>query len=184
MAIKIPPFKSYQNGTLQSSGGFTIMEMVISISILAFGIVLVYGAFSLVTLLTYGASARFTAVYLAQEGLEIVRNLRDNNFINGEEWSLGLNTPPCSTGCRADYTTKEYTEFLPDTSQFLGLDSEGFYGYEAGGSPTIFKREITITPLEGFVGFEDGLNVNVRVDWIYNNKEFNYQASQHLYNWY
>ncbi len=72
------------NNKLQpkNSTGFTLIEIIIAIAILSFGIILVYGSFASVVNSTYNISARFTAAYLAQEGFEIVRNIRDTNFIS------------------------------------------------------------------------------------------------------
>jgi len=168
--------------------GFTIAEIIIAISILSFGIVLVYGAFSTIIILTSNIHSRFAAAYLGQEGLEIIRNLRDNNFIAQSQnpdpsvsWNLGLLGSPCSLGCMVDYETKNYTELIAWDDSLLNLDSQGFYTYE-GGSPTIFKRKIVITPI---VGLEDeAMNVSVTVSWDYNGKSFTFEANENLYNWY
>ncbi len=173
---------------LNSSRGFTLIEIIIAVSILLFGVVLVYSAFSSMTALTYGVSSRFTAVYLASEGLEIVRNLRDNNFIAmasdpsnaGITWSLGLAGNPCDRGCIASYKTINTGQLALYDGEFLGLNAQGFYDYDANSTPTIFKRKITISPVEGT---SDILKVNVVVLWSYNNQDFNFQADEYLYNW-
>ena len=60
--------------------GFTIIELIITIAILSFGIIGVYGAFSPMVSLNSAIASKFTASQLAQEGFEVVRNIRDNNF--------------------------------------------------------------------------------------------------------
>ncbi len=173
---------------LNSSKGFTLIEIIIAVSILLFGVVLVYSAFSSMTALTYGVSSRFTAVYLASEGLEIVRNLRDNNFIamasdpsNGAiTWSMGLVGSPCDNGCIASYKTVNAGQLALYDGEFLGLNTQGFYGHDANSTPTIFKRKITINPVQGT---DDILKVNVVVLWSYNNQDFNFQVDEYLYNW-
>jgi prepilin-type N-terminal cleavage/methylation domain-containing protein len=93
--------------------GFTIIELVISIFILSVAIVGVFSAYSMVTILTSDASDRLTATYLAQEGMEITRNVRDTNWLNidagnpaGATWLDGLS---CLSGCEADYTNATWT---------------------------------------------------------------------------
>src|SRR3989338_8133624 len=52
--------------------GFTIAEIIIAISLLSFGIVLVYGSIFMIRNATYNTSLRFTASHLGREGLEIM----------------------------------------------------------------------------------------------------------------
>src|SRR3989344_3926257 len=88
--------------------GFTIIELIITIAILSFGIIGVYGAFSPMVSLNSAIASKFTASQLAQEGFEVVRNIRDNNFEKIRQgqrlaWSAGLLN--CSLGCQLDYKT-------------------------------------------------------------------------------
>ncbi len=60
---------------------FTLIEVIIAIFILTMGTV---GAFSLIQrtiAFTSISSSRLTAAYLAQEGMEIARNIRDSNYL-------------------------------------------------------------------------------------------------------
>ncbi len=167
----------------ESGAGFTIVEIIIAISILSFGIVSVYSVFSGIVILTYNISLRFTAAYLAQEGVEIVRNIRDNNFINmvsnpNLKWSAGLIGSPCNTGCQADYKTQTLNQY---NNTFLGLNNGGFYSYDTGATPTMFKRKIIISPV---LGTGNALNVAVVVIWKYAGQTFTFKAEEYLYNWY
>jgi len=163
--------------------GFTMVELIITIALLSFGIIGVYSAFSSSIILNYNISSRFTAAYLAQEGLEIMRNMRDNNFINKVAWSSGLTI--CSSGCQADYKTGTSAQTAINQLQaynpnnFLKLNSDGFYGYDTGTN-TKFKRKIIITQPSG----TDIFKVNVLVFWDYNGQSFNYETEGYLYNWY
>lgn len=166
--------------------GFTVVEVIVAISVLAFGIVAVYGAFSTVVVLTHNISLRFTAAYLAQEGLEVIRNIRDNNFIGRAQdpeltWSDGLVGSPCDLGCMLDYKTKNPNQLLAYNDDFLELNSDGFYSYDEGGTPTIFKRKIIVSPV---LGFDDAINIYVLVSWKYNGKLFSFTSNENLYNWY
>lgn len=159
--------------------GFTLIEIIISISILSFGILLIYSAFSLVIISTYNISSRFTAAHLAQEGVEIAKNIRDNNFINNTvPWSAGLLVSPCDSGCQADYKT--YNQLIAYNNAFLGLNNDGFYSYDTGSSPTTFKRKIIISPVSGT---SDALNVTVLVTWSYRGQSFSFGTNEYLYNW-
>ena len=165
------------------SRGFTMIELIITIAILSFGIIGIYSAFSPIIELTYTISIKFNAAYLAQEGLEIVRNIRDNNFINNATWSAGLLS--CASGCQADYKTLTAVETAVNQLQaynpnnFLRLNADGFYSYDSGIN-TIVKRKITITQ----PSFADNLKVDVSVMWDYNGKSFSFQTEEYIYNWY
>lgn len=163
--------------------GFTIIELIITISILSFGVIGMYNAFSFTSVLTSNISARFTAAYLAQEAFEVVRNIRDDNFNNPPTpWSQGL--LGCETGCQLDYKTGTDAEGpenqmkVYDPNDFLRLAPDGFYSYESGTS-TNFKRKVTINQEPGI----DTLKVTVLVTWEHASKPYSFQADGYLYNW-
>ncbi len=138
--------------------GFTIIELIISIFVLSVAVVGVFSAFSMVTILTSDATDRLIATYLAQEGAEIVRNIRDTNWLNMDavgcvseaecpvSWLYGLDNCNTPSGCGADYNSN----YL-DSSQsgYLCIDEDsGFYMYNAVNCfITKFKRKITIIPI-------------------------------------
>lgn len=161
--------------------GFTIIELIATIAILSFGILGVYSAFTPFIALNSNISYRLTASYLAQDGLEIIRNIRDNNFVAGRPWSQGLLS--CSFGCQADYKTGTSGETPANQLQsygagnFLNLNSDGFYSYDAG-TPTKFKRQITIAQVS-----TDVLHVYVQIFWDYNGQSYTFDTKEYLYNW-
>lgn len=176
--------------------GFTLIELVIAIFILVFAIIGVYNAFSTVVVLTTGASSRFTAAYLAQEGIEIVRNMRDNNWLKMEEapetiWTDGL--LECEDGCEADYKTGTLPALIlvPWTSggNYLKINNNnGFYSYDSTGeyTETKFKRKIIITQNPATPNV---FQVTVLVTWKEKEEEgcvYGYciEAEEYLYNWY
>jgi prepilin-type N-terminal cleavage/methylation domain-containing protein len=70
--------------------GFTILELLFVILILTVGI---GGAFYLISQTFWGVSVtknRLVAAYLAQEGIEEIRNERDNNWLSGKDWTTGI----------------------------------------------------------------------------------------------
>lgn len=174
-----------------SHKGFTLIELIVAIGILLFGVVLVYSAFSSVAISTNTISSRFIASYLAQEGLEIVINMRDTNVINNAWWATGLIGSPCSTGCQADYKTQSASQLSSySSSSFLKLNSDGFYSYDASGTPTTFTRKITISippasfpPQVDCTTTCDYYKVDVEVFWNSNNQSFTYKTSEYMYNW-
>lgn len=170
--------------------GFTIIELVIAIFLLAFAVVGVYNAFSTIVILTNGASSRFTASYLAQEGIEIVRNIRDNNWLwlDQTQWKEGLDN--CETGCEGDYktaTSNGWSELRAFGDNYLNIGENGLYSYTACDPNssdceiTNFKRKITIT--QDAIN-TDILKVSVLVTWEVKDETFSITADEELYNWY
>ena len=163
---------------LNNSDGFTIAEMIIAIAVLSFGIILIYGAFFSSFTATMSIGPRFTATYLAREGQQIIKNIRDNNILDGQSWSEGLIGGFCDTACQVDYKTLLSSQIAEYADTFLGLNEDGFYSYDVGGVETRFKRRILISSVS-----EEGniLKVNVLVSWDYNGKTFSLNTDQYLY---
>lgn len=156
--------------------GFTVVEVLVSIFIITVG---AGGAFSLVqqTLnFTTNAALQLEASYLAQEGVEIVRNIRDANILKiykslGGVWTDGL--VGCSAGCQADYNQDFLTTYEDTLLQF----SNGVYSYDAGVT-SIFKRKITVTLLGN-----DTAKALVEVMWEERGRSHIVRAATELYNW-
>jgi Tfp pilus assembly protein PilV len=170
--------KKEKGPVLSRVEGFTIIELVISIFVLSFAVVGIFSAFSIMAILTADSANRLTATYLTQEGMEIVRNIRDTNWLNMDyfcaqnncssanefSWVDGLtSTGACSsTGCEADYTSPR---LLGKSGDYLNTDVNGFYSY-ATGTQTKFKRKITITQVPDVDGQSDHIvKVKVEVSW-------------------
>ncbi|OGZ79472.1 MAG: hypothetical protein A2528_02355 [Candidatus Staskawiczbacteria bacterium RIFOXYD2_FULL_37_9] len=136
--------------------GFTIIELVISIFVLSIGVIGTFSAFSLVFILTSNTADQLTATYLAQEGMEIVRNIRDNNWLKIDtcpdpdpdacsyKWTAGLDICAADKGCQADYSS---TSMFGGSGDYLYLNDKGFYAYNPANpdsKETKFKRKIII----------------------------------------
>ena len=167
---------------IKSGAGFTIVELIVTIVILSFGVIGIYGFFHPAISLTSNFTMHSTADYLAQEGLEIVKNIRDNNILQNLNWSQGLSS--CTTGCQLDYKTGTLVETLVNrlqtyTGNPLNKNIDGFYSYDTG-TATKFKRKITIT--RPFTSNQNILKVDVLVMWDYNGKPFSYNTLGYIYN--
>jgi len=66
--------------------GFTLIEVVIAVSILTIGVLAAFNVVQNITIYSKLTSSRLTATYLAQEGIELVRNQRDTNWLEGMDW--------------------------------------------------------------------------------------------------
>ncbi|MDD5750160.1 MAG: prepilin-type N-terminal cleavage/methylation domain-containing protein [Candidatus Pacebacteria bacterium] len=144
--------------------GFTLIEIMAAISVMAIGVL---GVFALSPTIIRGGAAnsdRFTASQLALEGLEIVKNIRDSNWLEqninpANPWNEGLTN--CAAGCEADYATMQaFDPVLASygSGRYLKMNTQGFFNY-ASGTDTKFKRKITI------INGADVMDVSVVVEW-------------------
>ena len=164
--------------------GFTLLEVIIAISILT---VAIGGIFALVhqTLkMASLANSKLVAAYLAQEGVEIVRNFRDNNWLeqrrdSGFSWKAGIEEGEYE----ADYNDAALAPFVGNGRHLYIDGSNGFYAYLGSPRPadtqTKFKRKITINE-HG----EEMIEITVKVFWQERGGEHEIQVVEHLYNWY
>ncbi|MCH8244688.1 prepilin-type N-terminal cleavage/methylation domain-containing protein [Patescibacteria group bacterium] len=165
--------------------GFTLIEVLAASFIIIMG---VGGAMALIQQsisFTSNAALQLEASYLAQEGMEIVRNIRDTNLLKihkgvGGNWTDGLIDPDgdgtneCAIGCQSDYAQSFLTAYQDTLLQF----SNGFYSHIPSTTDSIFKRKITVTSLD-----PDILEVLVEVMWEERGRSHTVKAATKLYNW-
>lgn len=179
------------------SKGFTVLEVITAIFILTVG---VGAALSLMnqTLATGSVvEQRLIASHLAQEGIEIVRNIRDTNWLQSRDpsksspWDDGLcSSPPCEW--EADYTTVTFFDtadfercsdpgFNCQTysETFLNIDTDGFYSYKTADAQTKFKRKIRIEKPQA-----DEIKVIVEIIWQERGRHHSFTVLEHITNWY
>jgi type II secretory pathway pseudopilin PulG len=152
--------------------GFTLLEALVAISILMVAVV------SPITIAQKGLSSasysksQMIASYLAQDAIEYVKNVRDNNKLaNESDWLKDLEDCQVSDGCQIDTIEEGVLSYSPSLPSPLLLDKDsGFYGYKAGGDPTNFARQITITNYP-YGNNSDEAMVTVKVSWGTDNVE-------------
>ena len=171
--------------------GFTLVEALVAISILIIGIL---SAFILVSRSLYTfplIQDRLTASFLVQEGIELVRNIRDSNFIKkakGENISWDSNL---SYKC---YTIEPAISLNNSSSNNISLnetnceckkstllkfdDSRNFYNYQ-DGEETNFRRVIQIEKISN-----NEIKVTSTVCFKTKNIDFTVSAEDHLFNWF
>ncbi len=138
--------------------GFTLVETLVAISIL---LIVIIGPMTVAQKgiqNAYFAREQVTAVFLAQEAIEAVREFRDSNGLevyatdfpgaeNAWSWYDSIHDD-CkgSTGCAYNLTSGGVSSFDPCSAHYacqLRLTS-GNYDYEPGGTPSPFTRKVYI----------------------------------------
>ncbi len=117
--------------------GFTLIELLVAMAVITIGVT---GALSLLIHSIASAQAVRNEVIganLAQEALESMHNIRDQNVAGGRAWSDGL-----TVGQVFRVEAFQGGLLARDDGATLNIDADGFYTYGAG-TPTSFKRTVT-----------------------------------------
>lgn len=155
--------------------GFGLLETIVAIGILSMGagaIVLLLVQ-SLAT--TSVSQSRLVAAHLSQEGLEVVRNIRDSNWIQGLSWDDGI---PASADLNVDYDSdKSDLDNKPD-----GLSFDGSFYTHSVSPNTSFERHLEISyPTDG-EGIQF-MKVKSIVRWSEKERDHEFIGETWLYDW-
>tara|TARA_B100000745_G_scaffold168274_1_gene110071 strand:- start:5597 stop:6100 length:504 start_codon:yes stop_codon:yes gene_type:complete len=163
----------------QTTQGFTLVETLVAIFVLTLSITgpLFIAQQSFTSAAT--ARDRTTASFLAQEGIEYVRSVRDHNYLSNEtNWLQDLG--PCVGGnCRIDTSVSTYPAITScsATCPFLRQSSTGLFGYQ-NGTDTRYIRTISITQIQAHE-----VLVDVEVRWTQRGVTRNVTVEERLFNW-
>lgn len=162
--------------------GISILEVVVAILIITMGMV---GVLSLVIQnieAQYINKNVLIASGLAQEGLELVRNVRDTNWLApGNNWKLGAGAGTNSDIIQDGNYAIDYDGDIIDVDDIgnarLYIDSNSFYTHVIGATATNFYRLITV------VDNSDYVDVRCVIRWTEGAQNRDYTAATYLYNW-
>lgn len=164
-----------QAGKFQNKG-FTLLEVVIAVFFVTVSMggvfTVIQKSFDIISI----SGSRLVAANLAQEGIEVVRNIRDTNWLEGENWDKGLDAGEWEV--QYDDGDGDLTAWA---DLYLHIDN-GFYKYLDPAEPdkqTRFKRKVIISDeLDG------SKKIIVEVMWKERGgKEYTYTAQGLLYDW-
>lgn len=120
--------------------GFTLLESMVAIAVFTVGVST--AVFVITQAISVGSRTRdrIVATHLAQEGVEVVRNIRDRNWLSGRPWIQGIDglTNACLQW-DSDYNTISCA-----TGSYVTYDSSSMY-YVQTTVPGPFSRAITTT---------------------------------------
>ncbi len=79
-----------QSLDIRHSRAFTLIEVIIAISVIGLVITAAYGLTQSSLKIGRTTMNQFVAFHLAEEGLEVVRNMRDSNWLQNKSWRTNL----------------------------------------------------------------------------------------------
>ena len=162
---------------LKKSKGFVLIEKIMVLGLI---FILIGAIFLLIhrsTVLVSDIFFKHKAAYLAKEGVEIIRNIRDTNWLEEESWDQGI----LEGNWEVYYKTRqELTQ--PYLGTKLNIDAQGFYSYSPG-IETKFSRRITIGRADLDGDGEKEIQIWSRVQWEKRGRIFDITVQKNLYNW-
>lgn len=121
--------------------GFSFIEVMFSVALVAIGITAVLQLMAGSLDQTLDSKNQVIATELAQEGIELVRNIRDNNWLASGVDSFSSFPVSSDSNCDIDYSYT-YPNSI-DCGGKYGLNSQGGFYQSTSGSAT-FQRRIDI----------------------------------------
>lgn len=149
--------------------GFSLLEVIIAMFIAAVGLV---GILSLANMSLKGSSLsknRVIASGLAQEGIEIIRDIRKSN-IEWDDWYSRIS----NGDYRVQYNS---TDLISYSETPLKLNGSNLYQYDSGNNSR-FYRKITLTKISA-----DEVKVITEVKWQIKGNWHYLIAENRLWNW-
>lgn len=156
---------------MNKNKGFTLIEVVVSIFILTVGIVTVVGLITTSAQAIQVVKDSVLAAQLSQEGIEVVRAIRNTNWIQNQAYDAGL--APGSYCVNYNSTS---TDSCADFSIYF--DAATGYTHNSGGQATPFSRKIDVATTTDAENVEY-IEVRSTVDW----DSRSIVTETHLYDW-
>lgn len=165
----------FKNFSISKTKGFTIIEALVALLLLTLGIgpALYIGYNSLYIATSIQNSS--IASNLAQEGVEVIRAMRDTNWFLHQPFDTGLTS--CTTSCRIawDSAAPVVNGGLVPPLKFNA--ATGVYNYTSG-TDSIFSRQLTITEPSSVE-----LKIVTTVTWKERLRSRSITIESHLFDW-
>lgn len=184
--------------------GFTILEVIIAIFLITVGLISVYSAATYFTSNSKLSKGKLIASQLAQEGAEVVRNIRDQNWMEQRGWLYNLgdgtyipvfytdaddpndtNITPASVwslslvGDSGDPRSAVYIKYDDQDKFLFYFQSSNQINLPANYRRTVFKRWIVLN----YDISEQKLEIISHVQWTGNGITQNFEITDYLYDW-
>ncbi|MBI3290671.1 type II secretion system protein [Candidatus Falkowbacteria bacterium] len=176
--------------------GQSLLEMVFAIGILLFVVAAVLGLATSNVLGQKESEFQIVANNLAREGIEVVRNIRDSNWLAGDNWDAGLVGAGDAAAVfdsannvwQIDFNTLDYT---------LNVSPDGIYGDYSLGQPSVYSRRLDIISIcqtsDGSEVVRDndclggeikiGVKITATVSWEERGRQRELNIEDLLYDW-
>ncbi len=159
--------------TLNFYQGFSLVELMVGISMIA---IVFTSLISLVNTVLANLSYShnyLVASYLAQEGIELITQKRNENFKNGLAFDAGI----IANCLEIDYKSV-LRSCSGESNNFLKYSEASGFQYN-NGNDSVFTRTIKTAKVNN-----NEIRVQSIVKWKTRNQDFEIVVEDHLYNWF
>jgi prepilin-type N-terminal cleavage/methylation domain-containing protein len=171
--------------------GFTLIEFSISFLIVSVGIMATFSVLQSVARYSSIDHSRVQAAYLAEEGMEVIRNMRDNHFLNPRgDFPVGKGTSTLLDARSMKFPDDENCTGPEGDYELLSLpepsDPSANNVYICTYRPRDarqWRREISVEHF-GMAVPSTGMGVSVKVTWIEKGSVQELNLYQNFFNWY
>ncbi len=169
-------YREYASPPGQGESGFTIIEALVAFMVLTLALIPALLLSSSSVNMALSIQNRLVAAGLAQEGIEIVRTIRDRNWFQTAPTPFDTGLSPGTY--RVEWNSTSLVSFQ-DTFLYFHSDT-GLYDYNASGIAlqTPFKRKITLAKLSGVE-----LTVESEITWQERGRSRSVKVEEHLFDW-
>ncbi|MFH1098525.1 MAG: hypothetical protein V1723_01190 [Candidatus Uhrbacteria bacterium] len=193
--------------------GQGLLETTVAVSVIVTGLAAVFGLVMSNARANDAAALRFNATQLAREGVEVVRMLRDSNWLAGDAWDVGITAPsqdrpatiavfrPSDGSWSLNYVPYDFDQEAAMIVRVHGENETTFFTQSVAPVDatmvTPYRRLILLYPIcasgavlsskSGDVCYSDypkvGIDVRSVVQWSDRNGTHELTAEEHLYDW-
>ena len=167
-------------GNVKARRAFTLVETLVAISILLLALAGPMSIAARALSSAYYARDEVGAYYLAQEGIEYVRAVRDQNYLTTSDWLTGepggIQLNNCiNTSCVLEVPLFKHSVCSGVCSKLLITSSGGLYNQESGAESP-YTRVLTIEQVNS-----NEVAVKVTVSWMSGRIPRTFQLVDHLF---
>jgi prepilin-type N-terminal cleavage/methylation domain-containing protein len=157
--------------SLNSEKGFTLVETLVALVILSVALIPILNLSTDSARISSNIQDNLIASGLAQEGIEVVRAIRDTNWFGNQTFDAGL----ANGSYRAEWNSTTLLDLSNNPPLLL---NNGLYNYTTG-TPTKFTRIVTISKVNA-----GELKITSQITWnVRANNTKTITAEDHLFNW-
>jgi Tfp pilus assembly protein PilV len=184
-----------------NKSGFTVLETLVAVAMLSLVIGTIMALIQTSLIANSYAKDQVTAKYLAEEGVEYIRNLRDQNVTNNgaANWMqniAALPGSPCGNmavtsagaSCYVDAINGGLPQVCSGSCPALKFEyTTGKFSYTGGLPSSRFTRTIQVMGADGSPGNANNVfsvKVRVVVSWTEGTHSQTFTLTDYLFNWY